>query len=85
MQACCAARQMSSALGPLLGFFTALLVVSLIQGLIVHGLAKSNNLTWEIAEQIMWVAVALDTPNRAQGKLRLEVPTHIIQGHQFPV
>ena len=53
--------RMSSALGPLLGFFAALLVVSLIQGLTLHGLAKSNNLTLEILEQIMWVAVAVDT------------------------
>ncbi|MBI1914914.1 MAG: CPBP family intramembrane metalloprotease [Planctomycetes bacterium] len=53
--------RMSSALGPLLGFFTALLVVSLIQGLIVHGLIKDHKLTLEIVEQIMWVVGAIDT------------------------
>jgi len=53
--------QISSALGLLLGFFGALLLVSLIQGLTLHGLAKSNNLTWEIIEQITWVVAAVDT------------------------
>jgi len=53
--------QMSSALGPLLGLFVALLVVSLIQGLTVRGLIENNKLTPEIIEQITWVVAAVDT------------------------